>query len=529
MESRMKKIIFFIICLCFFMLGACGTLDRLEAWLLPEPEVMLTEDEDYDFELPPILRDDAPYSVVDNILRLPMRHPLTLNPLLNEDITVAPILRLMFEPLITISDDFRAVSHLTEIELASDYSSAFLTIVSGAIWNDGAPVVSDDIVFSIQALKNAPEYVIYKANVSNISEVRRINERSVQVFFTQPSLHASLALNIPIIPRHIYQGQQTLRSARNMLPVGNGPFMFESITPMWSLNLMRNPYSFRTPAYIDAIEVVFLSDEQTMIHAFDQGRVDVINMPLTDWVRHHSVRPIRHENVPAMYFEFVGFNFDNELFHDTLFRRAVAQAVDFDAAIASIYLDQAVRAISPIHPMYWASSHQSGLDFNPNMVYHTLNIEQYEPLVVLVNDDNRQRVAIAQRLAQSLTAIGLHTVVHHVPLEDYFYRLHGGSFDFFVGGTQLGMIPDFTFLFNGEGLFMQDTTLEANFDAIKNASTRSMYMQSIATFEANFMNHVPIIPLVFRHSSVLTTMRIAPGIEPAPDFIYANIVYWQFN
>lgn len=488
-----------------------------------------TEDYDYYHEYDDATPTavNAPAAKLENsdILRLSMRHPLTLNPLTNEDETVARILRLIFEPLIVLDSNLRPTSHLADIEFASDFSSVSLTIRSDAFWSDGMPVTSDDIIFSIQTLRNASSHAIYRQNVQNIANVTRQSTRVVHVYFHNSTVCAAMSLGFPIIPQHHYRTQATRLT--NMNPIGNGPFMLQNLSHMRGMRLEQNPYSFRTPPHASYIDVIFLSDQQTDMYAFDQGLIDAINLPLTEWARHHSVRHIRHEIVPAMFFEFIGFNFENEIFTSEYTRQGIAHAFNIDAAIDAVYLTHAVRTTSPIHPYFWAASNVQGLPYNPQRARVLLNtaFANY-PLVIIANNDNFQRVSIANRLAASLIAVGVPAVVEAVPYEEYFTRLQDGDFDLFIGGVNLSFAPDIEFLFNGSGIFMYDPQLISNFAATGLAVTEAMYIQAIAAFQQNFAERVPVISLGFRHSGMLTNMRVIQPGTPAPDNVFGDVNQW---
>lgn len=463
----------------------------------------------------------------DGVIRLSMRHPLTLNPLLNEDVTVAKILRLIFEPLIILDENFRPTSHLAEFELASDFSSAILTIRSDAFWGDGMPVTSDDLIFSVNTLRTAPRNAIYRRNVENIASITRIDTRSVQVHFHQATVNAGVCLNFPIIPQHHYRNQTNPRSHNNMNPLGNAPFMLESHAPTRNLTLVQNPYSFRRRSQIHEIEVVFLPDAQTELYAFDQGRIDALHLPLTEWARHHSVRHIRHEMVYGMYFEFIGFNFEREKFHNIQVRRGIAHAFNADEVINAVYLNHAVRTVSPIHPYNWAADHVAGITYDQTRAGVLLGVvDVYEPIIILANADNPQRVSIANRLASALNAVGLPANAEIVPYAEYFTRIENGDFDLFIGGVNLAFMPEVQFFFRG-GFYIEDLALEAAFAATQNALTETAYRQAVAQFQQAFVDRIPVIGLAFRHSAMLTNVRIVQNEAPTPCNIFGLVNLWD--
>jgi len=504
---------------------------------LPQPPTV--EDiPDYETEVQeqdpqPTLRTHTPEAAFlnDGVLRLAMRHPLTLNPLLNEDGTVAKILRLIFEPLVIFDHSLRPTHHLANMELASDFSSATLTIRSDAIWSDGMPVTSDDLIFSVGVLRQAPDTVIYKRNIENIARIDRIDSKTAVVIFYQASMTAGYALNFPIIPEHYYRGHNNPASARNMAPLGNGTFLFESISPMLSMTLARSPYTFRHGATIDEIEVLFIPDERGRLYAFDQGVVDTIRLPFSEWVKHHSVKPVHHEEFPAMYFEFVGFNFQREIFQDLGFRQGIAYTFNADEAMSAVYSHQAVRAVSPIHPFSWMHDNTAAGPINDLARAATLLTATYtpEPLEILVNAEHIERAHIAQRLATNLEIAGQEAIVVILPFDEYYERLQAGDFDLFLGGMQLDFEPDFAFMFQGGPLFGVDPVMEGLLTNLNAASTESAYLQAVSMLQQGFTQRLPIISLGFRHSAVLTATRVTQGRPPATDHIFAFVNEWVID
>ena len=524
--NPLYAICMFITIMTLFLLTACSSLNTY-----PPYQHTYTSENDTppDPQPPERQAPDEPFPD-DGILRLSMRHPLTLNPLLNEDATVAPILRLLFEPLVILDENLQPTGHLAHMDLASDFASATLTIRNDALWGDGMPVTADDLIFSVEVLRLAPDAVIYKRNVENIARVDRIDTRTVLITFERASITAAYSLNFPIIPRHYYQGHVNTRSPLNMAPLGNGPYRFESVTPMQSMTLERNPYTFRR-AHIEQIDVLFIPDAITKLHAFDQGVVDAIRLPFAEWMKHHSVKPVNHEEFPAMYFEFIGFNFQREIFQDERTRQGIAHAFNTEEAMSAVYLHQAVRAVSPIHPHSWMHDDTiTGPVYSPSLATQILRaVRPPEPLEILVNTEHIERVHIAERLSASLGTAGLPAKVVELPFDKYYNRLMYGDFDLFLGFMQLDFVPNFAFMFQEGPLFGLDPVMEGLFASLSIASTESAYLQAVSQLQQGFVDRLPIISLGFRHSAVLTGTRVEQGRAPASDNVFAFANEWRIR
>jgi len=456
----------------------------------------------------------------DGVLRLQMRPPTTLNPILNTDVTVARVLQLVFEPLAVFDSEFRVSGLLAELEFASDFSAVNATVREGAIWSDGRPVSADDIVFSVETLLAAPASSAYSTNA--ILSAVRINARTAQINFTGASVMAGYALTFPIIPQHFFE------RASDALPPASGAFIIESITPMRNMTLRRNPYFLRGRAQIAQAEITFLPDAETDFYAFERGRTDVLHMPLTEWVARRGVRSPAYEIFPAMYFEFIGFNFRNPIFRDVYTRRGIAYAFNACDAVAGLYLAHAVRSVTPLHPHNFAANADAPPPiYDPARAAALLGTIRLDaPLQIIANAENPQRVAIAKRLAESLAAVGLDAYAEILAADEYFARIDAHEFDLFIGGMELDFAPDVRIFFEGGEMFLHDLVLESAFSMLLFAGNYTDYAQAKARLQQAFAEQLPVIGLAFRHSALLAGPRITGDLSPVPGFVFINAHEW---
>ena len=471
-------------------------------------------------------------------LRLSMRAPLTLNPLLNEDATVARVLQLMFEPLVILSEELLPVPHLATLEFAFNGASVVVTIREDAYWSNGSPITAYDLVFSIDTLRRAPENAIYSRNVENFAYHEILSERSARITFDTISGGAAYLFNFPIIPRHDFN---------DMTPISSGPFMFETYASMELLTLVRNPYTFRNRPYIEEVHVIITSDSETDRHAFDRGLVDIYLVDVPEWSRHRSVKPVRFAEYLTMHYEVIGFNFSRELPRKAYFRQAIAHALNIEEMITDIFLAHAVAASSPVHPASWL--------YDPEVVIYTYDINMAKfladkavglasldelwpvdaegeklPMEVLVNEGNVEGGRIASILVTQMNYIGLLAELVALPFEDYQWRLQEGHFDIFVGGYNLTPQPDLRFAFHSEShaniLRYNDPEMDRILEAVAVAGMDSQFYRGMSEVQNHIAQELPVISLAFRHSAVIAGRRVQGDLRPGPDNIFINVHEW---
>ena len=472
-------------------------------------------------------------------LRVPMRPPKTLNPLLNEDASVDTVLKLLFEPLIVLDKSFKPVPNLASFNFTSDGLGVTITLRDNLKWSDGTPITTGDIAFSLDTLRSAPDQAVYKNCVSNISaQYTILDDKKIKLQFLQPYSGMAYQFCFPIISKAYYGIQTDPGSAENMNPVGDGLYKFDSYDNLKEMQLSLNPYTYRQGPYINAIDVIIAPDQQTELNAFDQRLIDVVSAELAEWGRYRNKANTNIDEYSTMYYDFIGFNFNNETLAKLDVRQAVAHAVNIPDIIANIYLGHASMAFTPVNPDSWlfepdVDKYDYNLDTATALVAKTGGYSG-QPLRILVNKENDERVKIAGILNTNLNKIGLAATVESLDYAGYLDKLNSGDYDIFVGGFNLSPVPDLGFAFgSSEGaanmFSYKDDTMNALLAAAFSAIGTTSYQKSMSELQKYIAAQLPCVSLVFRKSAMLTSDGVLGDKFPVASNIFANINQWYIR
>jgi len=113
-------------------------------------------------------------------------------------------------------------------------------------------------------------------------------------------------------------------------PVGTGPFLFKSYTPMERVVLERHKEYFRGTPKLQGFEFFFMPDQSSREMAFQKGQIDVIEGPREDiWAEKMSKIPgTVLQSIPGSETVVAHFNMSVKPLHLLKVRQAMAYALD---------------------------------------------------------------------------------------------------------------------------------------------------------------------------------------------------------
>lgn len=222
-------------------------------------------------------------------------------------------------------------------EVADDGLSVTLHLVENATFHDGQPVTSEDVAFSLMAIKeNHP----FKSMFAPIESVETPDPHTAVIKLSQPHPALLLALSpalAPIMPKHVYgDGQELKTHPANIAPVGSGPFMIEEFSPGEAVILKKNPnYFIEGRPKLDEIIIRIIKDESALLIAMENGEADMMPFLTTSSAvrRMEAVDRlvVTDEGYAAIGpINWLAFNTKSEKLSDPRVRQAIAYAVDRD-------------------------------------------------------------------------------------------------------------------------------------------------------------------------------------------------------
>lgn len=252
---------------------------------------------------------------------------------------------LIFESLMARSraEPFTLYSHIAKsIDVNSDRTQVTFHIDPRARFSDGEAIQSDDVVYSLETLREhgRPNHRTYYSKVKSISTP---DAATVHMILEPGDRELVLILGLmPVLPKHFFENREFEKTTLDKL-VGSGPYVFDTIDAGDHIIFRRNPDywaidlpSTRGHYNYDTIRFDYYRDTQGAFEAFKKGEAMLrIETDASRWaVGYADVKdqPVILESVklglPKPAWSLV-FNTRRPIFSDKRVREALIHTFDF--------------------------------------------------------------------------------------------------------------------------------------------------------------------------------------------------------
>ncbi|MBT7228013.1 ABC transporter substrate-binding protein [Candidatus Parcubacteria bacterium] len=286
--------------------------------------------------------------------------PSYVNPILATSDVDRDLVKLIFSGLMKFDEQGQLVEDLAlGYRIDAEQTTYTFELKDGLRWHDGTPLIADDIIFTINSIKN-PEYSSPLKNSFSGVSVHKINDKTIQFKLEKPFAPFLSILTVGIIPEHLWYSTPALSVALspiNTRPIGSGPYQFKALTRDGS-GIVRNytlesyPDYHLVPAYISELHFKFYPDFDTGVAALQNKNVDgLVYLPKEYKEELVKNKKITLHNLQFPQYTAIFFNpKNNELLADADIRKALALSVDKQRILTEVLNGDGQISNAPILP-----------------------------------------------------------------------------------------------------------------------------------------------------------------------------------
>ena len=468
----------------------------------------------------------------------------TMNPILSQNKHIQEISRIIYEPLLELDEEYKLQKCLAKDWAKTSETTYLIKIRNDVKWSDGSQFVVEDVLFTIDILKQIPS--IYGSNVQYIINAEKVDNDTLQITIDHEIPFFEYNLIFPIMSRTYYEGQDFSTTEKNMQPVGTGKYKItENISNAIILN--KNEYYTREELTLEKITISKYANLGELYNAFKLGKIDIItttNIGIEDYI---GTIGYNKQEVAGREFDFLALNTQNAVLANTEVRNAISHAINRENIVASLYNNKYKITNYPLDYGSWLKGEDTDNSYNPDLAKQILEqngwVYKYEKwqktenyytrtlsFKIVVQASNQTRVTVAEMIKADLEAIGIKVSIVQASDSQYQYYLQNKNYDAIIMGTTSSLSPNLDTYF-GTSNYANFYNEELNnlMNEVKNITKEDLLEEKYARIRQIFNEQKPYIGLYSSYYSVASSWSLRGNITTNWYNIFIDINNWYKN
>ena len=499
----MNRILALLLCFVLLagMLVGCAPAHAPEAYE-PTGDALTTDEE----ETPVYNAGDQEQS-----LSLAFYADQSLNPLEATDFTNKVLINLMYQGLFSVNRNNEVIPILCKNYTAStDLMTYEFTIDPVATFSDGARVMPEDVVASLEKARNQKTY---SGRLRYVQSISVTEERNVRIRMYEPYGNLPLLLDIPIVKAD---------QVDFAIPLGSGPYQLTGWGLNRALTRCENWWCSSKDLLITAQEIPLeIVESPTAVRdAFEFSNVGVVcTDPGSDrYVEYRCDYELW--DCETGIFLYLGVNADSSVFQNKEVRKALSKGIDRSLLVDEYYRGFAWAAELPASPNspYYTAPLAKQYSYDAAAFQSAISPVKGYAIKLLVNSSDSLRVKVAYEISRMLNAGGLIVEVVAKSSNAYAVALAEGNYDLYLGQTKLSPNMDLTPFFSANGAL--------NYGDIDDIGVYTLCLQALEnqgnyyTLHQRVMEDGYLCPILFRSYAVYASRGLLTTLKPARDNLF---------
>ena len=472
----------------------------------------------------------------------------TINPILSKNQNVQNISRLIYEPLVNLSTDYKPEQALAIEWAKQDATTYIIKLREGVKWSDGKDFTADDVKFTIDRLKDTSS--IYSYNVQDVSGLEIVDKHTIQITLSKEVPFFEYYLTFPIMSKEYYGDDNFSDTDKNNSPVGTGKYKIAEVEGSYiTLEKNKNWWNAKKIGLsLKKININLYSSVGELYNSFKTGSTDLIATTNNSFSDYIGTIGYNLKETRGREHCFLALNMSSQLMNDLQVRKAIAESIDKTNITAEIYggknyvanfpLEYGTYLYSGDHPVKEYNVEQAKQDLTDGgwayqYGYWQKVVEgrtQKLTLSLVVKASNKTLVGIAENIKNQLEVQGIKINIMYASDEQYQNYKKNKNYDMILCDIQLAISPDLTTFF-GEGNLANYKSDEINqtLDEIKNTNDQNELKEKFETLEEIYSTEIPYISLTNSKYNILYNSNLIGDVVPNWYSLFYNVEGWYKN
>lgn len=447
----------------------------------------------------------------DGVISLPYNETDGFNPYFAKSNENLYICQLLFEALFSVDKDYNMTPEIAQ-SIVVNGPTATVQLRADAECRGSQPINAYDVVYSFNLAKASYAWSGYLNGISGAVAKSRY---AVEFALDFEDVYAGAKLIFPVVK----EGTADIQTA---VPTGSGDYYFLEGK---LINIADASKSIR---------LYSIDTNKSSENAFKIGATDVFFSDLSN-CEYMGITGTTAE-VTLNNMVYIGLNSANGALNKYI-RSAIAAKINGEDVVLSSYQGHGQAVKMPVNPnaYYYDDIFAVSTKGDTALAQKIMDRCGYTRFSgraktngayllsfnLIVNKDNKYRLAAAYNIADSLNEIGFYVNVQALSFADYKQRITAGNYDMYLGEIKLDGSMDLS------QFFLDGGTLSAGID--KSGLAAKDYFRyrsgeiSAEEYYNVFAEEYPFVPVLFRTGYVVTSADVTADLSKTPFDLYNNL------
>lgn len=454
----------------------------------------------------------------------------TVNPLHTKNKNLQDITKLIFEPLVDLSQDYKAIPALATEWAKQDATTYIIKLRENVKWSNGEKFSSEDVQFTFDRLKENTS--IYSKNIQNVTALEIVDDYTVKIYLDKEIPFFEYNLTFPILSKTFYDSQDYNNTT--IVPVGTGMYKVSDVQGTYiTLTKNTNWWNREKELSLEKIIINIYETVGELYNSFKIGNVDVISTTNTNIQEYIGTIGYVPKEVKGREHDFIAFNMQNHFLAKPEVRKAISYSIDKNNIVSSVYGNKYYTSSFPLDYGNWVYQEQevssgynldqakqilvdNGWAFRNKTWQKTENYKtQSIALNLIIKASNTNHKAVAQNIKTQLANQGIIINIQEYSDDQYYNAINNKAYDMILCSVNLSPNPDMTMFFGDNNLanYYSDETSKI-MDEVKNTTDEEIIKKDYKRLAEIYKIEVPYISLYNNKYITAFSNQLAGTMNP---------------
>lgn len=470
----------------------------------------------------------------------------TMNPILSSNKYVQSISKIIYDPLISINSNYELEGCIASEWAKTSETTYVIKLKENVRWSNGGACTAEDVLYTIDRLKEITTNNIYIYNVQYIIQAEIVDTYTVKITLSKEVPFFEYNLNFPIMCKKYFGEESFQDSEKSKTPLGTGKYVISEIQESKIILTKSENYwnKENDEPQIETIKINLYEAVGEMYNDFKLGKLDLVNT--TNVNIENYIGTIGYNKVEEVgrEYDYLAFNMESKVLSNPEVRQAISYAIDKNAIISSVYNGKYTAGDFSLPNTNWLYQgnnenkydaekakqilQDNGWEFKYN--YWQKYVNYYTRKLnfnLVVNSSNSARVQVAELIKQQLEAIGIKVTIIKANDNQYENYKTYKNYDMILCGTYIGTSPDLERYFGDGNLAnFQNEEAKTIINDLKNITDKDLLKEKYKRLYEIYTSENPYVSLYYSYDITAYSKSLAGSVSANWYNMFYNISSW---